>query len=145
MRRVDLYGWKLIVYHYDWMRYLSRSTEMLYSTVPNKRSATFINCIKNFQGLYPYFEGVHLLILTNYDLQKKIVLEKAVWPPLLLCNYKSLWSRPLLLIFHVTFKPCQCQTFVVWWYLSKTVWEGSRDSLVFFLLNTNYLNAAFSG
>ena len=44
-----------------------------YSKVPNKRSATFINFRKIFQGLRSYLEGVRLLVLTKYFLQVRKV------------------------------------------------------------------------
>ena len=44
-----------------------------YSKVPNKRSATFINLRKIFQGLRSYLEGVRLLVLTKYFLQVRKV------------------------------------------------------------------------
>ena len=42
---------------------------MCYSKVPNKRSATFINLRKIFQGLRSYLEGVRLLVLIKCFLQ----------------------------------------------------------------------------
>ena len=42
---------------------------MNYSKVPNKRSATFINLRKIFQGLRSYLEGVRLLVLIKFFLQ----------------------------------------------------------------------------
>ena len=45
----------------------------MYSKVPNKRSATFINFRKIFQGLRSYLEGVRLLVLTKYFLQVRKV------------------------------------------------------------------------
>ena len=42
---------------------------MKYSKVPNKRSATFINLRKIFQGLRSYLEGVRLLVLIKCFLQ----------------------------------------------------------------------------
>ena len=44
-----------------------------YSKVPNKRSATFINFRKIFQGLRSYLEGVRLSVLTKYFLQVRKV------------------------------------------------------------------------
>ena len=40
-----------------------------YPKVPNKRSATFINLRKIFQGLRSYLEGVRLLVLIKCFLQ----------------------------------------------------------------------------
>ena len=48
-------------------------TKALYSKVPNKRSATFINFRKIFQGLRSYLEGVRLSVLTKYFLQVRKV------------------------------------------------------------------------
>ena len=47
--------------------------EPLYSKVPNKRSATFINFRKIFQGLRSYLEGVRLLVFTKFFLQVRKV------------------------------------------------------------------------
>ena len=43
--------------------------DLKYSKVPNKRSATFINLRKIFQGLRSYLEGVRLLVLIKCFLQ----------------------------------------------------------------------------
>ena len=48
-------------------------TFRVYSKVPNKRGATFINFRKIFQGLRSYLEGVRLLVLTKYFLQVRKV------------------------------------------------------------------------
>ena len=45
----------------------------MYSKVPNKRSATFINFRKIFQGLRSYLEGVRLLVFTKFFLQVRKV------------------------------------------------------------------------
>ena len=45
------------------------SIKNMYSKVPNKRSATFINLRKIFQGLRSYLEGVRLLVLIKCFLQ----------------------------------------------------------------------------
>ena len=45
----------------------------VYSKVPNKRGATFINFRKIFQGLRSYLEGVRLLALTKYFFQVRKV------------------------------------------------------------------------
>ena len=42
---------------------------MEYSKVPNKRSATFINSRKIFQGLRSYLEGLRLVFLRKFFLQ----------------------------------------------------------------------------
>ena len=43
--------------------------KLRYSKGPNKRSATFINLRKIFQGLRSYLEGVRLLVLIKCFLQ----------------------------------------------------------------------------
>ena len=48
---------------------LSKKYLIGYSKVPNKRSATFINFRKIFQGLRSYLEGVRLSVLTKYFLK----------------------------------------------------------------------------
>ena len=49
--------------------YYSPRVRSKYSKVPNKRSATFIDFRKIFQGLRSYLEGVRLLVLIKCFLQ----------------------------------------------------------------------------
>ena len=52
--------------------------KLRYSKGPNKRSATFINHRKIFQGLRSYWEGVRLLVLIKYFLQDSTVGTKVI-------------------------------------------------------------------